>query len=190
MYIVGSDRYYSRFRLIVLDRRIEEPTCLKEILTEDKVERSWEEMEAKLQFIDEEAKITGQGNLKRVLSAVALVGFVKFIKGYYVTFVTQRRKVGCIGGNFVYGIQSTQQIAIAANRKSTSVMEYLKSWLNPNPLDEAEARYLGLFHFLDLTKDFFFSYSYDLTRSLQQNMTYHEARPCQEMYVDGPRLRA
>lgn len=34
----------------------------------------------------------------------------------------------------------------------------------------AEQRYLGLFQFIDLTKDFFFSYSYDLTRTLQHNM--------------------
>lgn len=37
--------------------------------------------------------------------------------------------------------------------------------------ENAEAKYLGLFQFIDLTKDFFYSYTYDLTNSLQHNMT-------------------
>lgn len=37
--------------------------------------------------------------------------------------------------------------------------------------ETAEAKYLGLFQFIDLTKDFFYSYTYDLTNSLQHNMT-------------------
>lgn len=35
----------------------------------------------------------------------------------------------------------------------------------------AEAQYLGLFQCIDLSKDFFYSYTYDLTNSLQHNMT-------------------
>mmetsp|Transcript_6949 Transcript_6949/g.22601 ORF Transcript_6949/g.22601 Transcript_6949/m.22601 type:complete len:1149 (+) Transcript_6949:549-3995(+) len=42
--------------------------------------------------------------------------------------------------------------------------------LNPTQREIAEQRYLGLFQFIDLTKDFFFSYTYDLTRTLQHNM--------------------
>lgn len=41
----------------------------------------------------------------------------------------------------------------------------------PRNRETAEARYLGLFQFIDLTKDFFYSYTYDLTNSLQHNMT-------------------
>lgn len=37
--------------------------------------------------------------------------------------------------------------------------------------ETAEAKYLGLFQFIDLGKDFFYSYTYDLTNSLQHNMT-------------------
>lgn len=33
----------------------------------------------------------------------------------------------------------------------------------------AESRYVGLYQFLDISKDFYFSYSYDLTHSLQYN---------------------
>ncbi|GMH81203.1 hypothetical protein TL16_g08856 [Triparma laevis f. inornata] len=42
--------------------------------------------------------------------------------------------------------------------------------LGLSSLEIAELRYQGLFQFIDLTKNFFFSYTYDLTNSLQTNM--------------------
>ena len=41
----------------------------------------------------------------------------------------------------------------------------------------AELRYQGLYQVVDLTKNFFFSYTYDLTRSLQENFLAMTGRP-------------
>lgn len=41
----------------------------------------------------------------------------------------------------------------------------------------AELRYQGLYQVIDLTKNFFFSYTYDLTRSLQENFLSMTSRP-------------
>jgi len=41
----------------------------------------------------------------------------------------------------------------------------------------AELRYQGLYQVIDLTKNFFFSYTYDLTRSLQENFLGMTSRP-------------
>lgn len=41
----------------------------------------------------------------------------------------------------------------------------------------AELRYQGLYQVVDLTKNFFFSYSYDLTRSLQENFLSTTTKP-------------
>lgn len=41
----------------------------------------------------------------------------------------------------------------------------------------AELRYQGLYQVVDLTKNFFFSYTYDLTRSLQENFLGMTSRP-------------
>jgi hypothetical protein len=41
----------------------------------------------------------------------------------------------------------------------------------------AELRYQGLYQVIDLTKNFFFSYTYDLTRSLQENFLSTTSRP-------------
>ena len=41
----------------------------------------------------------------------------------------------------------------------------------------SELRYHGLFNFIDLTKNFLFSYTYDITNSLQHNILVHNSRP-------------
>lgn len=41
----------------------------------------------------------------------------------------------------------------------------------------AELRYQGLYQVVDLTKNFFFSYTYDLTRSLQENFLAMTSKP-------------
>ncbi|TYZ61323.1 hypothetical protein PybrP1_010363 [[Pythium] brassicae (nom. inval.)] len=170
-YVVCSDRHYSRFRLLELDRTVERPERLAQVLTEDPTLYSWTEMEATLQRLTDAARTGGGGRLMRAFTAVAIVGCIRFLRGYYFIFVTQRRKIGCIGGNYVYGISATQQLNVSPPSEDFNAWSWLNKWFNPSPEEDAEARYLGLFHFIDLTKDFFFSYSYDITHTLQYNMT-------------------
>ena len=59
--------------------------------------------------------------------------------------------------------------------------------LGLSPREIAELRYQGLYQVVDLTKNFYFSYTYDMTRSLQENMLLYRSRPfppppCKEMY--------
>lgn len=181
-YVVCSDRHYSRFRLLELNRLVEQPSNLGEVLAEDVKLYTWEDMEAKLQSIAEATRANGLGVLTRAFTAVAMVGCIRFLRGYYFTFVTQRRKIGFIGGNSIYGISATQQLHVCRAEKDNMAVAWINRWLNPNPEEEAEKRYLGLFHFLDLTKDFFFSYSYDTTHTLQHNMTTEHSEPS-EMFT-------
>ncbi|DAZ98090.1 TPA: hypothetical protein N0F65_005252, partial [Lagenidium giganteum] len=181
-YVVCSDRHYSRFRMIGLNRTLERPQKLSEILVEDERLYTWDEMEERLQVLSEKAKAEGQGRFTRAFTAVAIVGCIRFLRGYYFIFVTQRRKIGCIGGNFIYGIQATQQLSVSRPAQGDGAWSWINRWLNPSPEEEAEARYLGLFHFIDLTKDFYFSYSYDITHTLQHNMTTEKAEPA-EMFT-------
>lgn len=181
-YVVCSDRHYSRFRLLELNRMIERPSSLKQVLAENPKVYIWDEMEAKLQHIAEVTRTSGTGLLTRAFTAVAMVGCIRFLRGYYFTFVTQRRKIGFIGGNSIYGISATQQLHVSQPEKDNIAIAWINRWLNPSPEEEAEKRYLGLFHFLDLTKDFFFSYSYDITHTLQRNMTTENSEPS-EMFT-------
>ncbi|OQR90856.1 hypothetical protein ACHHYP_05174 [Achlya hypogyna] len=175
-YVVGSDRTYARFRLFSLDRTLESPASLDLIFKEDPGVYTWEEMETLLQALDTEARLATKYGLVRAFSAVAIVGFAKFLQGYYLIVVTQRRKIGCIGGHLVYAIQATQCLPIRRPKSDGSSWTWVSRWLNPSPIEDAEARYLGLFHFVDLTKDFYYSYTYDLTHTLQHNMTTDQTK--------------
>ncbi|CAH0516458.1 unnamed protein product [Peronospora belbahrii] len=181
-YIVCSDRHYSRFRMIELDRMVERPKTLDKVLKEDKRIYDWEQMEARLQALSELARVRGTGNLNRTFTAVAIVGCIRFLRGFYFIFVTQRRKIGNIGGNSIYGISATQQLNVSHQVEDQTAWTRINRWFNPSSEEEAEARYLGLFHFLDLTKDFYFSYSYDITHTLQHNMTTEHSEPA-EMFT-------
>ncbi|OQS06344.1 hypothetical protein THRCLA_01619 [Thraustotheca clavata] len=174
-YVVGSDRMYTRFRMFTLDRMNEAPESLAAIFTEDPTIYTCEEIEALLQNLDKEARAKTKYGLVRAVVAVAIVGFIKFLQGYYMILVTKRQKVGCIGGHYIYSIQATQCIPISQS-KSDGSWTWVSRWLNPSPLEDAEARYLTLFHFVDLTKDFYFSYTYDLTHTLQHNMTTDQTK--------------
>ena len=134
------------------------------------------------------------GGLLKVTDACGLVGFVKFLDCYYFTLITQKKKVGCIGANFVYSIKATEVFAVKPreehdNNTFRQIWKKLNKKLNQTASEIAESRYMGLFQFVDLTKDFYFTYSYDLTHSLQHNFIMSDAKkksfpppPAQEMF--------
>ena len=41
-----------------------------------------------------------------------ILGFVKFLEGYYIVLITKRRKVALIGSHTVYKIEDTSMIYI------------------------------------------------------------------------------
>jgi hypothetical protein len=59
--------------------------------------------------------------------------------------------------------------------------------LTQSSSDTAESRYMGLFLFVDMTKDFFFSYTYDLTHSMQHNYIKSNSlgKPINEVIVQS-----
>jgi hypothetical protein len=114
------------------------------------------------------------GGLIKICTAYAIVGFVKFLNGFYLTLVTQRKEVGNIAGNTIYSIKATEMFPIKPRDEPESnafktLWKKLNKKLSQTNLEIAENRYVGLFQFVDMTKDFFFSYTYDLTHSLQFN---------------------
>jgi hypothetical protein len=108
--------------------------------------------------------------------------------------ITRRAKVGSIGGNGIYTIKNTETFPIKpAEGGSGSDMDIhgdpssvlLSMWnrgkrsvgLGLTNREIAELRYQGLYQVVDLTKNFFFSYTYDLTRSLQENFLSNTSQP-------------
>ncbi|KAJ8759539.1 hypothetical protein K2173_007159 [Erythroxylum novogranatense] len=152
-YIIGSDRNKKLFRVLKIDRC--EPSDLN--VSEDPVVYSPQEINNLLQRILEGNRATG--GLNFVAKFYGIAGCIKFLESYYLILVTKRRQIGCICGHAIYGIDETQLITIPHVTIQTDVAH-----------SKTELRYKKLLCSVDLTKDFFFSYTYPIMQSLQKNM--------------------
>ena len=96
----------------------------------------------------------------------AVLGAIRFMNGYYLILVTKRRRVGTLCGHAVYTVAETETVELPH-----------PSVLREASADEAydERRYCRALESMDLTRDFFFSYTYPLTASLQANVAAAEA---------------
>ncbi|KAK6147581.1 hypothetical protein DH2020_018493 [Rehmannia glutinosa] len=99
------------------------------------------------------------GGLKFVTTCYGIVGFIKFLGPYYMLLITRRRQIGSICGHNVYAISKSEIIPLPNSAVRSSMVNY-----------KNENRYKKLLCMVDLTKDFYFSYSYHVMRSLQKNM--------------------
>lgn len=78
------------------------------------------------------------------------------MEGYYIILVTKRRRVAVIGHHTIYKIEDTSMIYIPND---------IVRIFHPD-----EQRYVKMFQSIDLSSNFYFSYSYDISHSLQNNM--------------------
>ncbi|KAJ5770290.1 uncharacterized protein N7511_002341 [Penicillium nucicola] len=164
-YMVGINLAETRFRILKIDRTSESGELS---ITEDDMVYTKREMVQLLDAIDDGNKSTGGLNQK--CSAWALLGFIRFTGAYYMLLVTKRSQVAMLGGHNVYQIDETELIPL-----TTSESSHLKAEKHSE-----EARYIAILNNLDLSRSFYFSYSYDITRTLQHNI-------CRERknYLDG-----
>jgi hypothetical protein len=90
--------------------------------SEDPVEYTEREAAALLRTIgDGNASV---GGLSLVTRCVGCVGAVRFLEGYYLILVTQRRKVGMLAGHPVYAVEETQASELLALPPSCSARRY------------------------------------------------------------------
>ncbi|KAK9075776.1 hypothetical protein SSX86_004105 [Deinandra increscens subsp. villosa] len=150
-YMVGRDKSRRYWRVLKIDKSSFELNIREDLTTYTEGECS-----DLLRRIHEGNKSTGGLNL--LTTCYGIVGFIKFLGPYYMLLITQRRLIGSIGGHEVYAISKTDMIALSdfvTPSDSTAIRH--------------ENRYKKLLCMVDLTKDFFFSYSYNVMRSLQKN---------------------
>jgi len=151
---------------------------------------------------------SGGGGLKPIVRAYGVVCLIRFLDCYYLTLITRRAKVGSIGGNGIYTIKGTESFPLKPRSASNEASEdYYASQADPSSVllsmwnrgkrqiglgltgrEIAELRYQGLFQVINLTQHFYFSYTYDLTRSLQENFLSSTAAafpppPFKDMYA-------
>ncbi|KAI8531089.1 hypothetical protein RHMOL_Rhmol11G0110600 [Rhododendron molle] len=167
-YLIGSDRNKRFFRVLKIDRM--EPSDLN--LSEDPVVYSPQEVKSLLQRISEGNRATG--GLTFVAKVYGIAGCVKFLESYYLILVTKRRQIGCVCGHAIYSIDESQLIAIPHASIQTDIAH-----------SKSEMRYKKLLSSVDLTKDFFFSYTYPIMQSLQKNVLSmgEEGMPYENIFV-------
>ena len=154
-YMVGMDLSDTRFRILKIERTSEAGDDLT--ITEDDIVYTKREMSQLLDAIDDGNK--SSGGLKLKCNAWALLGFIRFTGAYYMLLVTKRSQVAMLGGHYLYQIDGTELISLTTSNSSRS-----------KPDSQEEARYIAILNNLDLTRSFYFSYSYDITGTLQVNI--------------------
>ncbi|XP_058795329.1 polyphosphoinositide phosphatase isoform X2 [Phymastichus coffea] len=156
-YLMGSNNTLTRFRVLKIDRM--EPKNLHVI--DDKIEYTQDEIRDLVKMIDlGNRNKTNQKNntsgVSKLVSAFGIIGFIRFLEGYYIILITKRRRVAAIGHHTIYKVEDSTMIYIP----SDTIRHF-----HPD-----EQRYVKMFQSIDLSSNFYFSYSYDLTHTLQHNM--------------------
>ncbi|EAA32532.3 hypothetical protein GE21DRAFT_6287 [Neurospora crassa] len=154
-YMVGGDVTEKRYRILKIDRTAEDASELS--ITDDKTIYSQKDMNQLLDTIDDGNR--GTGGLKLRCTTWGLLGFIKFTGPWYMLLITKKSTVAMIGGHYVYQIDGTDLIPLTSPSFKT------------DQRNTEETRFLGILNNLDLTRSFYYSYSYDITRTLQYNIT-------------------
>ena len=103
-------------------------------------------------------------------NAVSWIGAIAFTRGYYFVFATKREAVGEICGHTVYSPRGIEFVSVSFVASAGRAGQNFGRWLltSTDAAATIETRYQSLFLSTDFTKDFFFSPTYDLSRSLQE----------------------
>jgi phosphatidylinositol 3,5-bisphosphate 5-phosphatase len=156
-YLVGQDISERYFKVLKIDRS--SPPGLLSIFEDDILydKKSKDEL---LTTIDDGNKASG--GLRMKCNAWGILGFVRFTEAYYMVLITKRMHVAMIGGHYIFMIEATEVIPLTTG--STSRFQRDRNF--------EETKYLGIFSNIDLAKSFYFSYTYNITRTLQHNISH------------------
>ncbi len=105
------------------------------------------------------------GGVKVVGKFFGIVGFIRFTGTYYMVLISKSSVVALVGGHYVYHCDETKIVPVCDSAMMASIGGRSKA------KDQEEARLLATFQQVDLSKNFYFSHTYDLTKTLQDNLT-------------------
>ncbi|KAI4242557.1 MAG: hypothetical protein L6R40_003938 [Gallowayella cf. fulva] len=154
-YLVGGDVLDCKFRILKIDRTADSGDLS---VVEDEIVYTRKEMNQLLNAVDDGNKASG--GLRMRCSCWGVLGFIRFTGAYYMLVITKRSQVAMIGGHYVYQIDGTELVSLTSSSSSRPKADRMPE----------EARFVSTLSNLDLSRSFYFSYTYDITRSLQLNM--------------------
>ncbi|KAJ2606339.1 phosphatidylinositol-3,5-bisphosphate 5-phosphatase [Coemansia sp. RSA 1285] len=153
MSIIGSNESEGLYRVLYINRTVGD---IKQMVKDDGVSHSPAEIQ---QLV---ADIQSKGMKLLVAGVCGIVGFVRFTKGCYISIVTKRRPVALLGGHYVYHVEDTRLLSISYKPERS----------------DAEEKCISRFKNVDLTKNFYYSHTYDITHSLQRNVQMSKSSRC------------
>lgn len=153
MYIVGSNARESLFRIVEISADLEAKNA-PSVLEIRSYFYTRNDMAGLLEGLNESI----EGGIHKVAQAFGLLGFIKFTRQYYLVVTTKCSQVAVLGGHYIYHVDETKLIPLDFNYR------------RPDKYSDEE-RLLSIFKYVDLGRTFYFSYTYDITNSLQTNLT-------------------
>lgn len=154
-YITGSDQPGVTNRVLKIDKNLDDDDKL--VITEDATIYTASQLRALIEQLT--LGNAASGGLTRPIDTFwGIVGFIKFTGPYYLVTIKTRVPVAMIGGHYVYHSEETQLTPVTGKVPKNTQVE--------------EARLMAAFRSVDLSKNFYFSYSYDLTNTLQSYFTH------------------
>ncbi|MCJ1477734.1 phosphatidylinositol-3,5-bisphosphate 5-phosphatase [Lambiella insularis] len=155
-YIVGADVMDRKFKILKIDRTADSGTLN---VAEDGIVYTKKETNEVLNAVDDGNK--SSGGLKLRGSNWGLLGFVRFTGDYYMLLITKRSQVAVLGGHYIYQIDGTELLSLSS----------VSSTRPKSDRHQDEARFVSILSNLDLSRSFYFSYCYDITHTLQHNIS-------------------
>uniref|UniRef100_A0A915ENU0 SAC domain-containing protein n=1 Tax=Ditylenchus dipsaci TaxID=166011 RepID=A0A915ENU0_9BILA len=159
-YVIGSDASEQRFNTLKIDRTSDRDF----IVGEPEHTYSKADIGELLATVSSSSIVTpsekwnkrkisnnNAGLLRTVDKAYGIIGAVRFLCGYYLL----AKVVVTLGYHAIYKIEDVSMVYIPANGLPSN---------NPE-----EQKYSKLFQTVDFTTNFYFSYTYDLSHTLQEN---------------------
>ncbi len=150
--LVGSDKVQSELHTIKLHKRpdYDRDIILKDIMEEETKVFYGRELDDHLSEI--------KGLTQVVRKAYGLMGFIKFLKGFYIVLITEKKKIAKLGRHSIYQVEDIIIKPLFTQSSGSSESK------------EEEAKYVQAFKDIGIANGFYFSYTYDITHSLQYNV--------------------
>ncbi|KAF8306902.1 hypothetical protein DL93DRAFT_2065154 [Clavulina sp. PMI_390] len=156
-YIIGSNSSDTMHRVLKVDRTSQEELSLDE----DKTPYDNKQLSQLLRMLDDGNRATGGFTRSGIFYGIA--GFVRFTAGWYLVAISKRTVVALLGGHYIYHCEDTQMYQVTYNQKVERPSE--------------EQRLMAAFRQVDMSRNFYFATGYDITSSLQANLTSHPYSP-------------
>ena len=129
-FVTGTDKCFRRFYVLTI-RKVEDTKqgySLKDILIENRREY---DNSSYMEHLQSRKDRCGMIGLPIVKKAYGILGFIRFLKGYYLVLVTKRQRVAKILRHSIYTIKDIQLLPLFTNTSSQN--------------KEDEAKYLNYF---------------------------------------------